>query len=195
MNKKKEALRIKNGSACKDTCERMLSNYNPALKTKAFNTNGSGYISIAKEDKSKRTEIDKQGKTYIESLANDAYLYQDTAEKAYNYILEQLNLNKPLVVGVDLKYNVDKRTGNTSTKEAGYNHDKTTDHFIVIVGKGMENGVPYLEYLDPGTQNGIKSKSNRLYPLWKAGEMYWYDPKASWLADGTYCITAVCLFE
>lgn len=58
----------------------------------------------------------------------------------------------------------------------------------------MENGVPYLEYLDPGTQMGTKSKDNRLYPLWKNGEMYWYDPKAADWA-GTYCLTAVCLFK
>ena len=198
IEEKKKALRKKNGYACKDTCEKMISNYNPSLKVKAFNIiDGSGYLSIAKENKSNIEELVDKDETKIESLESDALDYQETAKEAYNYIFENLNINKPLVVGVDHTYNtfVDQNGKiKSSSKNAGYNIDKTTDHFILIVGKGMENGVPYLEYLDPGTKDGGKNSANRLYPLWKNGNMYWYDPKAADWA-GTYCLTTVSLFQ
>jgi hypothetical protein len=202
-DEKKEALAKKNGVACKDTCDRMIINYAKdknldiaKFNIKNFNLlDSSGYISIAKEDKSKIEKIVTKEGMKVESLENDALNYEKSAEEAYQYIFDLLNTGKPLVVGVDLTFNTKYGTTKSATTNAGYNNDKTTDHFIVIIGKGIENGVPFLEYLDPGTMKGIKSDSNRLYPLWKGNELFWYDPKASWLADGTYCLTAVCLYE
>jgi len=46
-----------------------------------------------------------------------------------------------------------------------YNHDKTTEHFVVIVGTGSENGRKYYRFFDVGTafvKKGTDPK-NRLY--------------------------------
>ncbi len=170
-----------------------------AGKAKATRIKKNGKkIFNAKEDKSKLKEVVDKNETKTESLQSDAFNYQKTAEKAYNYIFENLNLNKPIVVGVDHTYNTKVVNGKlkSSSSEGGYNNYKTTDHFIVIIGKGMENGVPYFVYIDPGSKiNGNDNQSNRLYPLWKGGEMYWYDPNPAWAGAGTYCLTAVCQFK
>ena len=52
-----------------------------------------------------------------------------------------------------------------------YNHDHTTEHFVVIVGTGVENGVKYYRFFDVGTQHSDKGTSpkNKLYYDHKTG--------------------------
>ncbi len=64
------------------------------------------------------------------------------AKQAVKYINEQLENAYPIVVGVDHTY------GNT------YNADKTTDHFIVIVGRKYdEKGKLYYLFYEVGTHS------------------------------------------
>jgi hypothetical protein len=65
----------------------------------------------------------------------------------------------------------------------------------------MENGVPFLEYLDPGrsmTSGGSNKSANRLYPVWKNGDMYWYDPSGALdsldKADISYTLSSVIVY-
>ena len=63
-----------------------------------------------------------------------------------------LAAGKPVMVGV------------THTFGAGYN-ERTTDHFLVIVGSGSYDGTKYYRYFDPGraqSKDGTSSL-NRMY--------------------------------
>ena len=99
-------------------------------------------LQIAKELKKANTQTD--------------YLSIDIlkAKQAVKYIDEQLENAYPIVVGVDHTY------GNT------YNADKTTDHFVVIVGRKYdEKGKLYYLFYEVGTRYKDKgiSDDNRFY--------------------------------
>ena len=71
-----------------------------------------------------------------------------------NYMYNQLTYQKPIVVGVDRE-----------NEQATYNSDFTTEHFILIVGYGCEDGKSFFRYFDPGSKevsNGT-NKNNKLY--------------------------------
>jgi len=76
-------------------------------------------------------------------------------KEAVGYLLSALKENIPVIVGVDNKAG----SPNDAT-------DKTTDHFIVIVGAGNENGIPFFLFYDNATNGptGV-SNNNRLYYL------------------------------
>ncbi|TWP29260.1 LysM peptidoglycan-binding domain-containing protein [Apibacter muscae] len=70
-----------------------------------------------------------------------------------SYLDKELKSNRVVLVGVD-----DGRT-------AVYNSDKTTEHFIVIIGKGCDNGKIFYRYFDVGTAHKDKgtNSNNKLY--------------------------------
>lgn len=73
--------------------------------------------------------------------------------EARSYIDQQLAAGRPVVVGV-------------SHKDASYNSDGITDHFVVITGKGVdENGQQYYTYNDPavGKGNEASGVNQRFY--------------------------------
>ncbi|MTI31745.1 hypothetical protein [Xanthovirga aplysinae] len=78
---------------------------------------------------------------------NKLVVNPNIAQNAIKYINEQLELNKPILVGVDHTYKY----------KGGFNNDFTTDHFIVIVGRGYDKdkGDYYLFY-----EVGTKHKTN-----------------------------------
>ena len=84
------------------------------------------------------------------SLANwgDSQNYQN----AINCIDKHLNANRPIIVGVD------------HSPGKGIN-EGTTDHFVVITGRGMEGGKLYYTFMDPATAHSYKgcTSENRLY--------------------------------
>ena len=75
----------------------------------------------------------------------------------YNQGIEVINYylskNAPIIVGV-----------NTEWGSPG-NHDKTTDHFVVVVGSGIDNHGNYYRFFDPGSFNisAGTSVNNKLY--------------------------------
>ncbi|NOK18623.1 LysM peptidoglycan-binding domain-containing protein [Corallococcus carmarthensis] len=86
------------------------------------------------------------------------------AAEGRNYIDKQLDSGKPVVVGV-------------SHKDATYNADGLTDHFVTITGRGVDDkGRTYYTFHDPGTTNASKGKdtnpNNRFYVDDKTGNMY-----------------------
>ena len=75
-------------------------------------------------------------------------------KEAIAYLLAALKSNIPVIVGVDNK----DGSPNDAT-------DKSTDHFIVIVGAGSDNGNNYFLFYDNATGNAAQgaSSNNRLY--------------------------------
>jgi murein DD-endopeptidase MepM/ murein hydrolase activator NlpD len=85
------------------------------------------------------------------------------AAQGRKYIDSQLDAGKPVVVGV-------------SHKDANYNVDKLTDHFVVITGRGVDDkGRTYYTFHDPGTTQQAKgadtNPNNRFY-VDDNGKMY-----------------------
>lgn len=78
------------------------------------------------------------------------------------YIDGQLGAKKPVIVGI-------------SARDAAYNVDLITDHFVTITGKRIKNGKVQYRYHDPGTKSGV-SKWFDLHPttgnIWKDGKHY-----------------------
>ena len=68
-------------------------------------------------------------------------------------------INKALEDGVPVLAGVDNATGDPG------NHDKTTDHYIVIVGKGNDKKGNYYNFYDNATDNvdNGTSPQNKLY--------------------------------
>jgi len=86
------------------------------------------------------------------------------AAEGQRYIDGQLDKGKPVVVGV-------------SHKDANYNADGLTDHFVTITGRGVdEKGRTYYTFHDPGTKNASKGQdtnpNNRFYVDDKTGNLY-----------------------
>ncbi|MBU2950779.1 hypothetical protein KO493_08725 [Tamlana agarivorans] len=72
------------------------------------------------------------------------------AKKGMMYIDSQLESGKPILVGVDHTYKY----------KGGFNNDLSTDHFIVIVGRGAEERGEYYLFYEVGTKYKVKGVSN-----------------------------------
>ena len=88
----------------------------------------------------------------------------NAARQGIERIESQLSQNKPVTVGV-------------SYKDANYNADGLTDHFVVITGKGQdENGKTYYTFNDPGTKHrslgSDKNVANRFYIDEKTNKLF-----------------------
>lgn len=87
------------------------------------------------------------------------------AKEGRSYIDAELAAGRPVVVGV-------------SHKDSDYNADRLTDHFVTIVGKGVdESGRAYYTFHDPGTNhdnigNGTANPNNRFYVDPDTGNLY-----------------------
>jgi peptidoglycan hydrolase-like protein with peptidoglycan-binding domain len=80
-------------------------------------------------------------------------------DQARSYIDQQLAAGKPVTVGV-------------SHKDASYNQDGITDHFVVITGRGTdERGRQYYTYNDPATQNASTGRGQRFYVDQSSGNL------------------------
>jgi hypothetical protein len=100
------------------------------------------------------------------SNSQDVYLEIDSkiAKEGIQYIDEQLEAGYPVLVGVD--HTFDKKLYNPKTKEhRDVNKDKTTDHWIVIAGRGCMDDKSYYYFYEVGTMydNLGRSDNNKLY--------------------------------
>lgn len=79
----------------------------------------------------------------------------DEAKKGVAYIDSELKAGRPILVGVDHALNY----------KGGTLNEGTTDHFIVIVGKGCDDGKICYRFYDVGTSHMDKgaSEDNKLY--------------------------------
>lgn len=80
-------------------------------------------------------------------------------DQARSYIDQQLAAGKPVTIGV-------------SHKDASYNQDGITDHFVVITGRGTDaQGRQYYTYNDPATRNQSTGTSQRFYVDQNSGNL------------------------
>ena len=98
----------------------------------------------------------------LEVVENGVGAVQTTraqTDQARSYIDQQLAAGKPVTVGV-------------SHKDASYNQDGITDHFVVITGRGTdERGRQYYTYNDPATQNASTGRGQRFYVDQSSGNL------------------------
>lgn len=152
----------------------------------------SQYLSVLREDKSEVKNI-SAGKH-----KQSTFEVQDSSQLALAYLDSYLEQKIPMVVGVDHTFNRSLKKDHEKTssqKTRGYN-EGTTDHFITIVGKGIDGkGRKFYEFYDPGTQwkdSATNLKSNRLVevePMVFKGTQPWGKiPK-------TYHLASVMLFK
>ncbi|MCF8715338.1 glycoside hydrolase family 104 protein [Joostella atrarenae] len=108
----------------------------------------------------------KEGSGYPTNLIQTVLEQNDTlvvkkAKEGLDYLDEQINKKFPVLVGVNHTLRKDK-TRNKNINEG------TTDHFIVIVGRGCEEGRIFYRYFEVGTYpinknvKGINA-NNKLY--------------------------------
>ena len=84
-------------------------------------------------------------------------------------------LHKPVMIGVSFALGVT------------YNKDKTTEHFVVLVGTGIENGRKYYRFFDVGTEH-VKKGTNPKFKLY-------YDSQTGFCTGkgilGTYTLSQI----
>jgi muramidase (phage lysozyme) len=121
--------------ACKKTCDDIL--------------NKAGLASTSKNEEDKF-------QTALENKDHNLIIVDvPVAKQAVEYINEQLKNRKPIQVGVDHALNY----------KGGRLNEGTTDHFIVIIGKGCDNGKTYFRFYDVATRYKDKgaNKNNKLF--------------------------------
>ena len=97
------------------------------------------------------------------------------SESGYQKLDAYMALHKPVMVGVSFALG------------ATYNKDKTTEHFVVLVGAGMENGRKYYRFFDVGTEH-VNKGTNPKFKLY-------YNPKTGFCIGegllGTYTLSQI----
>lgn len=94
--------------------------------------------------------------TALENNDHSAIIINSAVSKdAIQYINEQLKAGNPVQVGVDHDLNY----------KGGTLNEGTTDHFVVIIGKGCDSGKVFYQFYDVGTRYEDKgsSKNNKLF--------------------------------
>lgn len=126
--------------------------------------------------------------------ANDiSTLNKDEGEwdMAIRYIVAALNAGVPVMVGVNHTFAYSRAAGN---------NDKSTDHWLTIIGKGEDKNGKYFSYTDPGTSRkstGTNTEKNRLYQS-KTDKHIWRDETKYANSDagkGSYTLVAVTLYD
>lgn len=102
------------------------------------------------------TSVSRLFQTAIENDTHTQLIINtDIAKKGIIYLDSELEKGNPVQVGVDhdLNYKIND------------NSDHSTDHFIVIIGRGCDGGKIYYSFYDVSTRFEIKgaSNNNRLY--------------------------------
>jgi hypothetical protein len=107
------------------------------------------------------------------------------AQAGREYIDGQLDRGRPVAVGV-------------SHKDAAYNVDQLTDHFVLITGRGVdEQGRTFYTFHDPGTRRADvgpdTNPNNRFYVDDSTGMMYRPGPHEGFVVDRGYDVSMVRL--
>lgn len=87
---------------------------------------------------------------------------EENAKIGIDYLDQELEKGNPILVGVRHTYKKVKKTKGYKHEQ---NHDKSTDHFVIVVGRGYENGKRYFLFYEVGTSDSAKGQHdhNRLY--------------------------------
>ncbi|WP_046247016.1 hypothetical protein [Hymenobacter terrenus] len=111
----------------------------------------------------------------VEELDGINQLNQSGALQGYHKLDEYMALHKPVMIGVSFALG------------QKYNNDKTTEHFVVLVGAGVEKGRKYYRFFDVGTLHQDKG-TNPNFKLY-------YNPQTGFCQGpgilGTYTLTQI----
>ena len=154
------------GEACAKTCVKILKNAGISSVENPNNNKVTYQVAIEKDmgynTKSKTYQRDKNmNLTDTNKQNQDEYMQVDTQafQNGLAYLDSELEAGYPVMIGVDHHYSHGKN-------KKGYNNDFTTDHFVVIVGRGYDKKgeLCYLFY-EVGTNHEYKgtSNDNKLY--------------------------------
>jgi len=91
---------------------------------------------------------------------------EEGARKGIDYLDQELEKSNPILVGVRHTY-YKYIEGNTERrhKKNELNKNKSTDHFITIVGRGCEDGKRFFRFYEVGTSNSANGQhdENKLF--------------------------------
>ncbi|NOQ70874.1 MAG: hypothetical protein GQ574_02665 [Crocinitomix sp.] len=152
---------------------------------KSNKTKGSHSFHMMWEKEHEKGTKRKQGKKHANDIST---LEMDHEERLFTiqYIHACLEQGIPAQVGVNHTFAYYNARGNA---------DKTTDHWLVINGKGSDEKGNYFTYLDPGRSTKTKGTSetdNRLYQD-KQNEWIWKDDKV--YKKLSYILVATTLYS
>jgi len=82
-------------------------------------------------------------------------------QKAIDIVTANLKVGKPVMAGVmyERDYGADRLLGGTSTD----NNNVATNHYVTIVGMGIDNGYPYFSYYDNFVDGHFENGNTRTY--------------------------------
>ena len=150
-------------NACKRACEAIMSQLGIKVESPNHNNKVSYQVAIEKDmgynTKSKTYQRDKNmNLTDTNKQNQDEYMQVDIQafQNGLAYLDSELEKGYPIVAGVDHSY---------AYKGKGYNNDFTTDHFVVIVGRGYDEKGLFYRYYEVGTRHENKgiSDDNKFY--------------------------------
>lgn len=121
--------------ACLKTCKLILESAGLSPNSAP---NDASVIKVASEIETPKDKLKQTSYLIVDSLA---------AKRGNAYIDEQLEEGYPVLVGVDHTY------------QTGYN-EGTTDHFIVIVGRGCDKGEVWYLFYEVGTRQYTLGRSD-----------------------------------
>lgn len=101
---------------------------------------------------------DQRVQMITENSSNKSINISNSAESGIQSINDALETGNPIIVGVH--YEFDKRT-----KSGNQINEGTTDHFIVVVGRGSDEQGNYFNFYDNATAHSDlgTSEQNKLY--------------------------------
>jgi Ni,Fe-hydrogenase III component G len=144
-------------ACCRRACEYMLGNTNIAncedtviAKDAPYKTQKSKIVLAYFSDNTKKYSKDEYNS---ETLIYD----KNKIDEGFNYIKNELQAHRPVLIGVH-----QTNRGNNPPN----NKNRATCHWMIVVGIGMENGVKYIRFFDPGRKvdnhNDATSVDNKL---------------------------------
>ena len=158
FSKKFGKTRQEQNTACKAACDAIMEQLK--IKVESPNNGKVAYqVAIERDVEYINNAYERKERKFNEYTPQDDYMmeYEEVFQAGLDYLDRQLEQGYPVMVGVDHTYG------------QNINNDKSTDHFVVIVGrkyykKGFYKRLYYLFY-DVGTrhQKYGASDANRLF--------------------------------
>lgn len=89
-------------------------------------------------------------------------ILEDGAKKAIKYLDQELEKGNPILVGVRHSYfeYIESKKHEYIHSHDEWNYDKSTDHFIVIIGRGYDEGKRFFRFYEVGTGNKANGTHN-----------------------------------
>ena len=144
-------------SCCRRACEYMIGNTNIANCTDSVIAKKAPYLTV--KGKITLASFSDNTKTYTKDEYNTEPLVYDknNIDDGFNYIKSELQAHRPVLIGVHQT---------NRGKDPPNNKNRATCHWMIVVGIGMENGVKYIRFFDPGrsvdNHNDATSVDNKL---------------------------------